>query len=156
MHGLKKLRETFLVLTISAFMLAACGPSGGIINSNSSSSSSGNSSGGPSTFTVTYNGNGNTGGSVPIDSTNYAQGQTVTVLGNTGNLVKTSFSFSGWNTQPDGSGTTYSPTQTFIMGAANVTLYAMWTTNVRYAYVANYASINVSQYTIGANGTPHQ
>ena len=78
------------------------------------------------TYTVTYNGNGNTGGSVPVDSTNYEQGQTVTVLGNTGNLVKTGYSFAGWNTQANGSGTTYPPAQTFTMGAANVTLYAKW------------------------------
>ncbi len=80
-------------------------------------------------YTVTYNGNGNTGGSVPSDSTNYEQGQTVTVLGNTGNLVQTNYSFVGWNTQASGSGTTYTQGQTFTMGAANVTLYAMWTTN---------------------------
>ena len=89
------------------------------------------------TYTVTYNGNGNTGGSVPIDSTNYEQGQTVTVLGNTGNLVKTNFTFAGWNTQVDGSGTTYSQTQTFTMGSANVTLYAKWTTNPTYTVTYN-------------------
>jgi uncharacterized repeat protein (TIGR02543 family) len=84
------------------------------------------------TYTVTYNGNSNTGGSVPIDSTNYEQGQTVAVLGNTGNLVKTNFTFAGWNTQVDGSGTTYSQTQTFTMGSVNVTLYAKWTANPTY------------------------
>jgi len=93
-------------------------------------SSSGGSSAAPvttsPTYTVTYNGNGHTGGSVPIDSTNYQQGQTVTVPGNTGNLVKTGYSFAGWNTQANGSGTTYAQGQTFSMGAANVTLYAKW------------------------------
>ena len=77
-------------------------------------------------YTVTYNGNGNTSGSVPVDSTNYEQGQTVTVLGDIGNLVNTGYSFAGWNTQANGSGATYPPAQTFIMGAANVTLYAKW------------------------------
>ena len=37
-------------------------------------------------YTVTYNGNGNTSGSVPVDPNTYTQGATVTVLGNTGNL----------------------------------------------------------------------
>jgi uncharacterized repeat protein (TIGR02543 family) len=83
--------------------------------------------------TVTYSGNGDTGGSVPVDSTNYKQGQTVTVLGNTGNLVKTGFAFVGWNTQANGSGTTYTQGQTFTMGAANVTLYAKWTANQTYS-----------------------
>ena len=39
-------------------------------------------------FTVTYFGNGNTGGTVPVDSTVYSSGNTVTVLDNTGSLVK--------------------------------------------------------------------
>ena len=60
------------------------------------------------TYTVTYNGNGNTGGTVPVDPNNpHALGATVTVLANTGNLVDTGYSFSGWNTAPDGSGTSY-------------------------------------------------
>jgi uncharacterized repeat protein (TIGR02543 family) len=78
-------------------------------------------------YSVTYDGNGNTSGVVPNDTTSYEQGQTVTVLGNTGNLVKTNYSFSGWNTQIDGDGTNYTQAQTFEMGAANVTLYAKWT-----------------------------
>ncbi len=77
-------------------------------------------------YTVTYSGNGNTGGYVPIDTINYVQGHVVTVLGNTGNLVKTGYSFAGWNTQSDGSGTTYTQGQTFTMSSANVTLYAKW------------------------------
>ncbi len=89
------------------------------------------------TYTVTYNGNGNTGGIVPVDSTNYEQGQTVTVLGNTGNLVKTGYSFTGWNTQTDGSGATYTQAQTFMMGVANVTLYAIWTANPTYTVTYN-------------------
>ncbi|MCU7853411.1 MAG: InlB B-repeat-containing protein [Candidatus Thiodiazotropha sp. (ex Monitilora ramsayi)] len=81
------------------------------------------------TYSVTYDGNGNTGGSVPVDSSNYAQGQTVTVLDNTGNLVNLSHSFVGWNTQADGSGTGYTQSQTFSVGTADVTLYAQWTLN---------------------------
>ena len=46
------------------------------------------------TFTVTYDGNGATGGSVPVDATAYNSGDQVTVLGNTGNLSLTAqFSF---------------------------------------------------------------
>lgn len=78
------------------------------------------------TYTVTYDGNGNTGGSVPTDGNTYTQGATVTVLGNTGSLVKDGCTFAGWNTAADGSGTTYQPDDTFTMGAADVTLYARW------------------------------
>jgi uncharacterized repeat protein (TIGR02543 family) len=105
------------------------------------------------TYTVTYSGNGATSGSVPVDSNNYTQGQTVTVLGNTSNLVKAYYSFSGWNTQSNGSGTNYGQGQTFTMGAANVILYAKWTLYVpSFAYVANASSNDISQYIIEADG----
>ncbi len=78
------------------------------------------------TYSVTYNGNGNTGGSAPVDSGDYENAQTVTVLGNTGALVKDGFVFGGWNTQANGSGTAYTGGQTFAMGTADVTLYAVW------------------------------
>ena len=81
------------------------------------------------TYTVTYSGNGNTGGSVPIDSGAYIQGETVTVLGNTGSLVKSGHTFAGWNTAADGKGTNYTAGAGFIIGNTNVTLYAKWTAN---------------------------
>jgi len=84
------------------------------------------------TYTVTYNGNGSTSGTVPVDTTNYETGYTVTVLGNTGSLARTGYTFAGWNTAADGSGVTYTFGQEFVMGAANVTLYAKWTTTTTY------------------------
>jgi uncharacterized protein (TIGR02145 family)/uncharacterized repeat protein (TIGR02543 family) len=78
-------------------------------------------------FTVTYNGNGNTGGSVPVDANQYTNGQTVTVLDNTGGLVKTGYSFACWNTNQNGTGTDRNPGGTFSMGSSNVVLYAKWT-----------------------------
>ena len=95
------------------------------------------------TYTVTYSGNGNTGGSVPVDGANYQQGQKVTVLGNTGGLTKTGNSFAGWNTKSDGSGTTYAPGQTFAIAGANVTLYAVWSPLYTVTYNANGASGSV-------------
>jgi uncharacterized repeat protein (TIGR02543 family) len=79
------------------------------------------------TFTVIYGGNGNTGGAVPTDTTKYETAATVTVKGNTGSLVRTGFTFTGWNTAADGSGTPYAVNATFPMGNANVTLHAQWT-----------------------------
>jgi uncharacterized protein (TIGR02145 family)/uncharacterized repeat protein (TIGR02543 family) len=89
------------------------------------------------TYTVTYNGNGNTGGTVPTDANAYEQGANVTVIANTGSLVKTSFTFAGWNTAADGSGTSYAGGETFNIGAANVTLYAKWTQNPTYSVTYN-------------------
>jgi uncharacterized repeat protein (TIGR02543 family) len=89
------------------------------------------------TYAVIYNGNGNTGGTAPVDSNAYSQGTTVTVKGNTGALVKTSYTFAGWNTKSDGSGTSYAAAATFAMGAANDTLYAKWTQSPTYAVIYN-------------------
>jgi uncharacterized repeat protein (TIGR02543 family) len=80
----------------------------------------------PSSSTVTYNGNGNTAGTAPADAGTYASGAAVTVKGNTGNLVRTNYTFAGWNTAANGSGTTYAAGATFSMGSANITLYAIW------------------------------
>ena len=77
------------------------------------------------TYTVTYDANGSTGGTVPATAV-YDKGATVTVAGNTGGLVKTGFDFAGWNTAANGSGTTYQGGNTFTINA-NTTLYALWT-----------------------------
>ena len=114
------------LLLIVALLLVNCGGGGG-----------GGATSPAPTYTVRYSGNGNTSGSVPTDPTNYEYGQTVTVLGNTGNLEKTGYSFSGWNTMPDGTGTTYAQAQTFTMGSATVILYAKWTANATYAVTYN-------------------
>jgi len=82
---------------------------------------------------VTYNGNGNTSGTAPVDpSSPYQSGATVTVLGNSGDLTRindggTSYRFTGWNTKADGSGANQAEGSTFTMGASNVILYAQWT-----------------------------
>ena len=78
--------------------------------------------------TVTYNGNGSDGGTVPTDgSSPYTHSATVTVLG-AGTMTRTGFNFIGWNTASDGSGTNYSPAATFTI-YDNTTLYAKWLPN---------------------------
>jgi uncharacterized repeat protein (TIGR02543 family) len=76
---------------------------------------------------VTYDANGATGGSVPTDSTDYLSGATVTVSTNSGTLVRTGYTFSGWQTAAGG-GTLYddSGSDTFLI-SGNTTLYAKWT-----------------------------
>jgi len=85
----------------------------------------------PPTYTVTYDGNTNTGGVVPTDANLYEQGVSVTVLGQ-GSLVKIGYTFDGWNTVADGGGTSQAAVDSFIMGTANVTLYAQWTASPGY------------------------
>jgi uncharacterized repeat protein (TIGR02543 family) len=89
------------------------------------------------TYTITYNGNGSPGGSVPIDNGNYVSGAEIIVAGNTGDLVKTGYTFAAWNIKADGSGTSYIANATFSMGIADVVLYAQWTVNPSYTITYN-------------------
>jgi uncharacterized repeat protein (TIGR02543 family) len=109
--------SAFVLLVSLVTGLAGCG--GTVATSTSSPSAP--------TYTVTYAANGATSGTVPIDGNKYLAGATVTVLGNTGSLVQTGYTFAGWNTASSGSGTSYSSGATFAMGSANVMLYAQWT-----------------------------
>lgn len=87
------------------------------------------------TYSITYDSNGSTSGTVPLDANLYANGQTATVLGNTGGLVKSTYKFSGWNTEPDGSGTRKLSGAALRMGSSNVILYAQWTTQTTYSVI---------------------
>ncbi len=106
------------LVSVVASVALGCGGGGG----------GGNRAASAPTFTVTYQGNASTGGTAPIDSNTYTSGQAVPVLGNTGSLARTGYSFAGWNTRANGTGTRYTQGQTFAMGGADVTLYASWTT----------------------------
>ncbi|MGO4548065.1 InlB B-repeat-containing protein, partial [Paenibacillus sp. 2TAB23] len=86
--------------------------------------------------TVTYHGNGSTGGTGLIDSSTYGIGASATVLGQ-GSLVKTGYTFAGWNTAVNGSGTNYAPGSTLTLDMASVTLYAKWTPNPTYTVTYN-------------------
>lgn len=77
-------------------------------------------------YSVTYDGNGHTGGSVPQDGDVYEPGSMATILGNTGALTKTGYRFSGWNTAANGSGTTLLPDAMVVIDA-DTTFYAKWT-----------------------------
>ncbi|MDR0503720.1 MAG: SUMF1/EgtB/PvdO family nonheme iron enzyme [Treponema sp.] len=92
------------------------------------------------TFTVTFNANGSTDGTAP-SAINTNQNTGITLPGQ-GNLARTGYSFGGWNTSVNGSGTTYAAGYTYII-TANLALYAKW---------------NINNYTVtfdinGAGGT---
>ncbi len=80
-------------------------------------------------LSVTYDGNENTGGSAPTDATEYASGNEVTVASAPVGMVKTGYTFAGWNTAPGGGGTSYAAGATFNI-TSNTTLYAQWTENL--------------------------
>ena len=81
------------------------------------------------TYTVAFNGNGNTGGSTASVSMTYDTAKNLTANGYT----KTGYTFKSWNTKPDGSGTTYANSASVknltSTNGGTVTLYAQWTAN---------------------------
>ena len=77
-------------------------------------------------YSVIYDDNDASGGTVPSDAIRHDSASTVTVMANTGSLVKTGYIFDGWNTAADGKGTTYTAgTGTFAI-TADITLFAKW------------------------------
>ncbi|GEM_PF-5053789 len=83
---------------------------------------------------VTYDGNGNAGGTVPVDGNIYDPLTSVTILAETGKLTMPGHTFAGWNTMADGSGAGCNPSGnmpiSFITGDKDVTLYAVWSKDI--------------------------
>ena len=89
------------------------------------------------TYTIAYNGNGNTGGSTASSSHTYNSAKALTANG----FTKTGYHFAGWATSASGS-VAYSDKQSVSnlssTNGATVTLYAKWTPNTyTVAYNAN-------------------
>ena len=96
-----------LFIAVFALICTACpGPEGG--NSN---------------YTVTFDGNGATGGAAPAPQT-VGAGSPIT-MPSRGTLSKTGFVFGGWNTKADGSGTTYAVNDSYTP-TSSITLFAKW------------------------------
>ena len=77
------------------------------------------------TYTVTYRGNGADSGET-TDNTAYAPGTTATVKEN--GFTRSRYTFTGWNTEPDGSDKSYAEGVSIKM-LGNVVLYAQWARN---------------------------
>ncbi len=103
------------------------------------------------TYSVTYNGNNNTTGQAPNSQT-FTSGSVTLPGKNT--LEKADYYFSGWNTQPNGTGTNYAVGASYST-SANLTLYAVWTPYVKYyPKVASIASLNqLSSWSGTPDGT---
>lgn len=80
----------------------------------------------PETYTLRYDANGATSGNVPVGEQRYNNGDLIPVEPNSGRLQKEGCSFAGWNTKPDGSGTTYASGDPLTIEGADVILYALW------------------------------
>ncbi len=76
------------------------------------------------TYTISYNANGAISGTVPATQTK-TEGIDLTLATNSGNLARTGYTFAGWNTAADGSGTHYSEGAIYTTDA-DLILYAKW------------------------------
>lgn len=76
-------------------------------------------------YSVTYDANGATSGTVPSDAKTYKLNDEVTVLQNT-SLTKENFKFYCWNTAADGTGDDFFPGDKFNMPSGGITLYARY------------------------------
>jgi subtilisin family serine protease len=92
------------------------------------------------TYQISYNANGATSGSVPSSQTK-THDVPLTLRTNTGNLARTGYTFAGWNTSSNGTGTHYAAGGTYTVNAFDV-LYAEWTAIPTYqiSYNANGAT----------------
>jgi hypothetical protein len=111
---------------------------------------------GAATYTVLYSGNENTSGSVPSSQSYIYGGSAITLSNNPSPLARTNYLFSGWNTAPDGSGTTYASGATNITILQDTVLFVKWTINATLAIpqssVARFRTVNTLTLTIGAPG----
>ena len=95
-------------------------------------------------YTVTYNANFGANPATAPDAENvtgvYETTYTVNTDGNSFN--RPNYTFVGWNTQADGSGTAYAYGAPIGLTAANnyVTLYAQWVENPKYDYTVTYSA----------------
>ena len=91
-----------------------------------------------SKYYVAFHGNGQTSGSMATQEFVYGDSQNLTKNG----FIKTGWNFTGWNTEPDGSGESYKDEETIsnplITAGRTINLYAQWeTTNSTVNYVLN-------------------
>jgi uncharacterized repeat protein (TIGR02543 family) len=97
------------------------------------------------TYTVTYNTNSSTSGTAPTSQSYTTAGVTLTIDNNSGTLVRTGYTFAGWNTLANGSGTNYAAGATAQTFVADTALFAKWTANT---YSITYGSNSATSGTV--------
>jgi uncharacterized repeat protein (TIGR02543 family) len=102
-------------------------------------------------YVITYDSNTATSGSVPGRTLVASAGSAATLATNSGTLAKTNYTFGGWNTAANGSGTTYAVGATTFTPTADTTLYAQWNSTI--TYNVNGGSGASSPTTTTAKGT---
>lgn len=110
------------------------------------------SGGAPTTYTVTYQGNENTGGTVPVTET-VSAGASYMVQSPSADFIKEDgtgiYLFQCWNTQSDGKGDDYYANETIPAVNGNITLYAKWLRWVQEHQVTVITNLDGVQTNIG-------
>ena len=103
-------------------------------------------------YTIQFNANG---GSGTMSNQSYAYGVSKALTANA--FTKTGYTFAGWNTKADGTGTSYTDTQNVSnlssTDGGSVTLYAQWelaTYNITYNNLKGATHTNPATYTINS------
>ena len=100
------------------------------------------------TYSIIFDGNGATGGSMPNQAVDYDQTVALSSLGYTHSTLN----FAGWTTENDGSGTLYSDQNNYThLTDGNITLYAKWTPLARWTFDG---TINDEAGGYNATGSP--
>jgi len=102
----------------------------------------------PIPYTLLYNGNGGD----PVPSFQIGQFQEVLAIPSA-LPVRSGYTFTGWNTAANGTGTTYAPGGSILMPAANVTLYAQWFAETNTLNYSANGGINSPPSELAATGT---
>ena len=100
--------------------------------------------------TLTYNGNGNTGGTAPASQT-VDKGTDVTISGK-GTLERDSYEFLGWNTDPNATTADWAANDKMRLNE-NTTLYAVWKEK---GPTDNGNGISITKTRVSINDDPNQ
>jgi len=116
-------------------------------------------------YTLSYDGNGATSGTVPATQSGSGSPETHTfTVASKGDLKRTGYTFKGWSESPSAASASYAPGSSYTMTYGSKTLYAVWERNTLtvsstpdpYAVVGSqwtYApSLNVTKYTMSVVG----
>jgi|GEM_PF-955186 len=93
---------------------------------------------------MTYDDNGGSG-TMEDAASPYLRSDEVTILAN--QFTRTGYTFAGWNTEADGSGTSYAPAAVFTINN-DTTLYAMWEINTFTVTFADWDGTVLSTQTV--------
>jgi uncharacterized repeat protein (TIGR02543 family) len=127
----------------------------GATNYNDSAESSKSSLTTNNGYTITYHANGSTAGTAPTAGTYITGAAATSISTNSGNLERTGYTFSGWNTLANGAGTNYTANGSGTFASTeNIELYPVWTPNqITVTFSSNFGTPTTSTQTFTADAT---